>query len=619
MSLAAPRLLWLALVVPLLVVAYAIDGQRRRRVLEHIGHQPMIAQMIASLSAGRRRLQVFLTVATAGLLALALGRPQVAGRARLTESRGLDLVIALDLSRSMLARDVYPSRLERAKAEVARLLDELKGDRVGLVAFAGETLAYPLTSDYEAAKLFWRDLSPADMPVGGTDLGRAINAATELLDRAAERAPPGRRRPGQVLLLITDGEDTEGRGLEAARVAAAHDIHIYAIAIGSKDRPFVPIGEADGKAASYVSGDDGEPVRVGVDEEGLRRIAAISNGEYFTIEPRRFGVERVQQAIAALERTEEEARLEREPEDVGRWVILGAFVLLAFGAALGDRRRRAKTAPLVPPAPPPTREPTGRVPAAPALVLLLAFPMLSGFDLFMRTDPDVEAGNKALAEGRAQEALGAYDRAAAARPDDPTVRFDRGAALLQLERLPEATRELQRAVETRDPSLKADAYYNLGVAQHKQGHFKEAVEAYKRALGLRPDDRRTKWNLEVAQRRLKEQKEQPQQKDPQQKDQKDPRQKDPQQKDPQQKDPQQKDPQQKDQKDPQQAQLSDGGGPRDLGAERAEPQQTKNERTQDLERQDAEAVLDSLERVEPTVQKDLARRRAGGRKAKKDW
>src|SRR5262249_13876982 len=152
---------------------------------------------------------------------------------------------ALDLSRSMLARDVYPSRLERAKAEVARLLDELKGDRVGLVAFAGETLAYPLTTDYEAAKLFWRDLQPSDMPVGGTDLGRAISASTELLERSAARTPQGKRRPGQVILLITDGEDTEARAFEAAKAAAQHGIHIYAVAVGSKERPFVPIADEE--------------------------------------------------------------------------------------------------------------------------------------------------------------------------------------------------------------------------------------------------------------------------------------------------------------------------------------------------------------------------------------
>src|SRR5205814_10156927 len=122
-----------------------------------------------------------------GLLALALARPQAGGRAKLEKQRGLDLVVALDFSNSMLARDVYPSRLERAKRELERLIDRLAGDRIGLVAFAGETLTYPPTTDYAAVKLCCRDLPPADSPVGGTALGRALNSSSQLL-----RAPRGR-------------------------------------------------------------------------------------------------------------------------------------------------------------------------------------------------------------------------------------------------------------------------------------------------------------------------------------------------------------------------------------------------------------------------------------------
>ncbi len=629
----SPKLLWLTILVPVLVVAYAIDGQRRSRVLERIGHHPMIAQMIDSLSPGRRRLQSVFSVLGIAALALVVSRPQVPGRARLSESRGLDLVVALDLSRSMLARDVYPSRLERAKAEISRLLDEMKGDRVGLVAFAGETLAYPLTTDYEAAKLFWRDLQPSDMPVGGTDLGRAITVATELLDRSAARIGEGRRKPGQVMILITDGEDTEARALDAAKIAAAHGIRIYTIAIGSKDRPFVPITDEDGKPTGYLNGNDGEPLRVGVDEVGLKKIAALSSGEYFTIEPRGFGVERVQQAIQGLERTEEEARLEREPEDIGRWFAIAAFALLALGAAIGERKRklgpRLGVAPVDEAVASPTRAPRRQsLPASPVLVLFLLFPLLGGFDLFLRADPDVEAGNRAMAAGKAAEALQAYDRAAAARPDDPTVRFDRGAALLKLDKLPEATREFQRAAEARDPSLKSDAYYNLGVAQFKQERFREAVDAYKRSLALRPDDRRTKWNLELAQRRLKEQKEKPPQDDKQKSDQQQDQQKQDQQKQDQQKSDQQKqddaqkqDQQKQDQQKQAEAQKQDAQRPeaKKNDAKKGDEKPATVEKASDLERQDAEAVLDALERSEPTVQKDLAKRRAGGRKPKKDW
>src|SRR5204863_6315669 len=119
-------------------------------------------------------------------------RPQAGGRAKLERQRGLDLVVALDFSKSMLARDIYPSRLERAKRELERLMDRLTGDRVGLVAFAGETLTYPPTTDYAAVKLFWRDLGPWDMPVGGTAIGRAMRSGLDLLTRLLAHGGPTR-------------------------------------------------------------------------------------------------------------------------------------------------------------------------------------------------------------------------------------------------------------------------------------------------------------------------------------------------------------------------------------------------------------------------------------------
>ncbi len=415
MTLGASHHLWLLSLIPALVIAYAFDGQRRRRVIERLGHLPTVARMIASASPARRRWLAVLRVAVVGLLALALLRPQVPGRARLTETRGLDLVVALDFSRSMLARDVYPSRLDRAKAELDRLIDRLRGDRLGLVAFAGETMSYPLTVDYEAAKLFWRDLGPDDMPVGGTDLGRAIRAGLELLQRGKKASD--RRKGAQIILLLTDGEDTEGQGMAAAKEAAAAGVRIYTIGIGTGDRPFVQLYDDKGAASGFLTGENGEPVRVGLDEGMLRQMATATGGEYFALDVRHSGVERVQAAIAGLERTQEEARFEREPDDVGRWALLPAFLLLLIETTANERRRRR--------ARPATPAATTGISRALPLVLLAVWPMLSGFDLFLRRDPNLEAGNRALADGKAEDALSAYDRAAVELPDEPIVRFDR--------------------------------------------------------------------------------------------------------------------------------------------------------------------------------------------------
>ncbi len=502
---------------------------------------------------------------------------------------------------------------------------------MGLVAFAGETLAYPLTTDYEAAKLFWRDLLPADMPVGGTDLGRAIRASSELLTRGKKATD--KRKGAQVLLLLTDGEDTEGQGQAAAKDAAALGIRIYTLGIGSSERPFVQLTDSDGKSAGYLTGPDGEPLRVGLDEAALRQMAAATGGEYVALDARRFGVERVQQAIAGLERTEEEARFEREPDDVGRWFFLPAFILLLIEAAIRERRqvrrKRAESA----------GAPVDLQRAA--MVFLMLFPFVTGFDLFLRRDPNVEEGNKQLADGKAEDALKAFDHAAGALPDEPIVRFDRGTALYALGRFPEAQKEFMRAAEGHDTGLKADAYYNMGNSLMKQERYKDALDAYKHTLVVRPDDRRAKWNLELALRRMREeeqkkkqQQQQPQQKDQQQQQKDQQQSQNDQQKQQQQKDQQQqkeqqqqKDQQQKEQqaKAEQEKQQQKKQPPQD---EQQKKQQAEREREaaaakreppKDIDKQDAEAVLDALERVEPTVQKELARRRAGNRRPVKDW
>ena len=631
------QVLWLLPMVPILVVAYALDGQRRRRLLERIGHLPMIVRMTASFSPARRRFRAVLLVAGIAMLILALARPQMPGRAKLTESRGLDLVVALDFSKSMLARDVYPTRLDRAKAELARFIDTLKGDRVGMVAFAGETMSYPLTVDYEAAKLFWRDLSPDDMPVGGTDLGRALTAATDLLERVRPRE--GKKRPAQVILLITDGEDTEAGGVQAARKAAALGIRIYTLGIGSNEKPPVPLFDEDGKQHGYVTDGSGEPVRVGLDAAALKQIAALTGGDYVPLDAQRFGVERVQQAIAGLERTEEAARFEREPDDVGRWFLLPAFLVLVTAACLRERRRSRPAASV---ATPPLEAPaaTASAPAERALVaalLVLALPMLTGFDLLKRKDPNIEEGNRLLAAGKSAEALKAYDKAVEALPEEPIAHFDRGVALYQLGKFPEAQKEFLRASEGQhDPSLKADAYYNMGNSLLKQERFKDALDAYKHTLGLRPDDRRAKWNLELALRRLREQQQQSKQdqqkQDPQNKDQQKPDQQKPdQQKQSDDKQQQQQQADDKQQQQQQQQQQANGQeqkqeqppqpkpGDQEKEREKLAQRAAKKEQPREIDKQDAEAVLDALERVEPTVQKDLARRRAGARRPTKDW
>jgi len=342
MRFANPHSLFLLLAVPVAVIAYGLAFASRRRRLARLGDELLVAKMAATVSVPRKVIRAALVVLTLALLSVALARPQAGGRARVSKQRGLDLVVALDFSRSMLAKDVYPSRLERAKRELEQLLDGLGGDRVGVVAFAGETLGYPPTTDYAAVKLFWRDLGPWDMPVGGTAIGRAIHAA---LDQLVALRSNGASSRGQAILLLTDGEDTDSEPLEAADEASKLGVKIFTVGIGSRSGELIPEYDEQGKVTGYVKDADGHYVTSRLAEETLADIARRTGGELFHADSKRFGVEDVARALGNLKRTENEARIVRQYDEIFEALLLPAFLLLIGEACMSERKRRAPVVP----------------------------------------------------------------------------------------------------------------------------------------------------------------------------------------------------------------------------------------------------------------------------------
>src|SRR5262249_5965376 len=264
------------------------------------------------------------------------------GRARVAQQRGLDLVVALDFSRSMLAKDVYPSRLERAKRELEQLLDTLGGDRVGVVAFAGESLTYPPTTDYAAVKLFWRDLGPWAMPVGGTAIGRAIKSALEQLTALRTKGGPTR---GQAILLLTDGEDTDSEPLQAAEEASKLGVKIFTVGIGSRSGELIPEYDEQGKVTGYVKDPDGKYVTSRLGGQTLVEIARRTGGEVFYADSKRFGVDDVAHALGGLKRTENEGRPVPQYDEIFQPLLFAVLIALCAEAAIGERRRRKTAVP----------------------------------------------------------------------------------------------------------------------------------------------------------------------------------------------------------------------------------------------------------------------------------
>ena len=597
MRLMHPHLLGLLLLVPAAVLAYAIAFVARQRALGRLGNPALIQRMSAATSVPRKVTRAALLCLVLGLIGFALARPQAGARARLEKQRGLDIVVALDFSKSMLAKDIYPSRLERAKRELEQLMDHLSGDRVGLVAFAGETLTYPPTTDYDAVKLFWRDLSPSDMPVGGTAIGRAVTAATEMLSRL--RAEGGKTRD-QVILLLTDGEDTESKPLEAAEEAAKLGIKIFAVGIGSRSGELVPeVGDND-QAAGYIKDRDGKYVTSRLDEDLLAQMASKTGGGYLRADAQHFGVEAIEGALAGLKRTESETRLVKQYDEVYEYLLLPALLLLLLEACLADRRRKAK--------------PVG---AQAALLLAALVPFLGAWNPLERNNRATEAGNASMKSGKAEDALAQYDKAVTALPSDAAAHFNRGNALFALSRFEEAGQEFLRATQAAAPGLKSAAFYNLGNTHFKNNKYEDAIAAYRRALALDPSNSSAKWNLELALQKKKEEdkKKEDQQKDQDKKDQDKNDKKDQDKND--KKDQDKNDKKDQDKNDKKDQDNKDQQKQEQQKQEQQEPK-LKDDKSPDM--REIDAVLDNLEQSPKDLEKMRARLRAVRRAPPaKDW
>lgn len=342
-------------VVILLVLAYALDFQRRATLMARIGHAPQIARMAASVSNGKRIAKAILTVTAVALIAVALAGPRVKGEP-LVKERGIDVVVVIDVSKSMLARDVYPSRHERAKHVVDRLLDEIRGNRVGVVAFAGAAAHFPLTSDYEAARTLYHGLDPVDLP-GGSDLGEALRVARCLVvsatrdpecrvvrgededgERRLEESDLGDR--GRAIILVTDGGDTEGEARTQVDKARAVGIQLFVIGVGTKAGARIPEVDETGRVDGWKRTPDGQDYVVSkLEEEALAELAGADS--FYRDDGRRLPVEPIAKALGKLKEGDLAQRLiDDQQTDIYQFFLFPAFMLLLIEACLSDRRRQ---------------------------------------------------------------------------------------------------------------------------------------------------------------------------------------------------------------------------------------------------------------------------------------
>jgi Ca-activated chloride channel family protein len=261
------HLLWL---LPLAVLILLIFSRQKKKALERVADPELLSRLTGKDRKGSRFLKGLFVLASLGLMIFALAGPRWGSHYQEVSQKGVDIMALVDVSRSMLVEDVKPSRLERARREILDFLRVVEGDRVGLVAFAGVAFVQcPLTLDYAALKMFLSALEPGLIPVPGTDLGAAIEAGITSFDFKSET--------DKVILLITDGEDNEKRGLEAAKKAASNGVKIFVFGIGETAGGPIPAGDGKG---GFKKDEKGKVILSKLDEGSLRRIASVTGGTY---------------------------------------------------------------------------------------------------------------------------------------------------------------------------------------------------------------------------------------------------------------------------------------------------------------------------------------------------
>ena len=322
-------LVWLPLAIPLAWALFALL-RRRRAALAQLVDPALLGVLAPAWNPARAKSRLVLRVLALALLVLALARPQWGFRWEEVRRKGLDLVVALDTSRSMMASDIKPTRLQQAKWGIRDLLRNLRGDRVGLVPFAGSSiLQCPLTIDYAAFAMTLDDVYSGIIPKGGTAIEQAL--------RTAVAAFPKDRTADRVILLITDGEDHEGDPLALLPELKEKGIRVYTIGIGTLEGEMVPAGDGQG---GYFKDRQGQIVKTALKEDVLQKLALGTGGTYVRSAPGDTGLERVfNESIANLKRSEQENRTAKIYEERFVWPIAAALLLLAWEALLSDRRK----------------------------------------------------------------------------------------------------------------------------------------------------------------------------------------------------------------------------------------------------------------------------------------
>lgn len=476
---ASPQYLYLLLVLVALAAIHYYIIYKKKRQVKRFGDPELTKQLFLGVSRWRPEVKFWLLEAALASFIVALARPQFGTRLDTRERTGIEAIIALDVSNSMLAEDVKPNRLEKAKMMVSNMVDGMRDDKIGLIVFAGQAFVQlPITSDYVSAKMFLETISPSMMSVQGTDIAEAINLSMRSFTQQEDVS--------RAIFVITDGEDNEARGVEAAKQAASQGVRVYVLGIGNPGGAPIPIPGT----GQYIIDDEGNTVVSRLSEEMCREIATAGNGSYIYVDNSSSAQKKLSEQVDRLAKAKMESQIYSEYDEQFQGFVLIGILLLLLDVFLLERESKSTWLSNL--------FHRGRPVAA---LFLLIFSLTA----MAQTDRDyIRRGNRLMRDSVYDKAQVEYQKAIEKDNTNPISHFNLGNALLYQNKAEDAMKEYETAARLeKDKTRLAQIYHNMGVVLQSAKQFDKAVACYRNSLRNDPTNDETRYNYALSLFQLK--------------------------------------------------------------------------------------------------------------------
>ena len=491
----SPIYLYLLVLIPLLALIRFLSYRNQKKRLRKFGEPSLLKALMPDVSRFRPSVKFWVLQGALALLIVMLARPQMGTKINHEKRVGIETIIAMDISNSMRAEDIVPSRLDRSKMMVENLVDHFTNDKIGLIVFAGDAFVQlPITSDYVSAKMFLSSIDPSMIASQGTDIARAIEMASHSFTQE--------EGIGKAIVVITDGEDHEGGAVEAAEAAKKNGMRVYVLGVGSTQGAPIPVPGT----GNYMQDNTGNTVMSALNEDMCKQVAQAGGGAYIHVENNSAAQEQLDNELDKLAKKETSTAVYSEFDEQFQAFGVLALLLLILEICIFDRRN-------------PLLKHVSLFGKRKVAVMLLLLTVLSAT---AQTDRQyIRQGNKQFRMGDYPNAEVSYRKAIEQNPKNPQASFNLGNALMAQKKDSAAVTQFENAsrLET-NPLRKAQSFHNIGVICQTHKMYGEAIEAYKNALRLNPNDDETRYNLVLCkhQKQKQDQQKQNQGNDDQKKD-----------------------------------------------------------------------------------------------------